>query len=127
MPAIFETITDVFGHAKMTDVPPVVPFIVDGLLTHFFCYFDKPNKDNVQWLLGHINEQKHWLRNLQLSVGYDKMQSTLLSNHSDPHRLPLNALKFYLLRILDSCGKENMRQLVAPYEPEVNIIHSEYM
>ena len=127
MPAIFEAITEVFGHTKMANVSPIVPFIVDGLLTHFFCYYDKPNRVNVQWLLGHINEQKHWLKNFQLSVGYDKMQSTLLSYHSDPHCLPLNALKFYLLRILDSCKNESTRQLVAPYEPEVNIIHSEYM
>ena len=120
MPEISEAITEVFGHAERTNVS-IVPFIADGLLTHFFCYFHKPNKVNVLWLLEHINEQKHWLKNLQLLLDYDEVQSTLLSYHSDPLHLPLNVLKFYLLRILDSCKKESMRQLVAPYEPEVNL------
>ena len=110
MPEISKAITEVFVHTERTDVS-IIPFIADGLLTHFFCYYDKPSEVNVLWLLEHINKQKHWLKNLQLSVDYHEVQSTLHSYHSDPLRLPLNVLKFYLLKILDSCKKKSMRQL----------------
>lgn len=120
MPEISEAITKVLVDTESTAVS-IIPFIADGLLTHFFCYYNKPNKVNVLWLLEHINEQKHWLKTLQLSVDYCDVQSTLHSYHSDPLHLPLNALKFYLLRILDSCKKESETQLDAPYEPEVNL------
>ena len=120
MPEISKAITEVFVDTERADVS-IIPFIADGLLTHFFCYYDKPSEVNVMWLFEHINEQKRWLKNLQLSVDYCEVQSTLHSYHSDPFRLPFNVLKFYLLRILDSCKKESVTQLVAPYEPEVNL------
>ena len=137
MPEMFETITKLFDNAPRTDVHNcIVSFIVDGLLTHFICYYDKPNKDNILWLLEHINEQKSWLMGLQLqtrgltlysswksrslSGDSEEVQSPQLSFHSDSHCLSLNTLKYYLMRILGSFREENMRQLVTPYEPEVN-------
>ena len=141
MPEIFEVITEVFGHARRTDVhESIVLFIVDGLLAHFFCYYDKPNKNNVSWLLEHINEQKNWLKGVQpsrhgltshssrkftsSSEDPDEVQSPLLSYHSDTYCLPLNALKYYLMRVLGTCGEESMRHLVSPYKPEVNAMNS---
>ena len=137
MPEMFETITKLFDNAQRTDVHnSIVSFIADGLLTHFICYDDKPNKENILWLLEHINEQKSLLMGLQLqthgltlysswksrssSGDSEEVQSPLLSFHSDSHCLPLNTLKYYLMRILGSFREENMRQLVPPYEPEVN-------
>ena len=137
MPEIFEVITEVFGRARRTDAhDSIVLFIVDGLLTHFFCYRDKPNKNNVSWLLEHINKQKNWLKGVQQSryglashfsrrsrsssEGSEEVQSPLLSYHSDTCCLPLNTLKYYLMRILGSCREESMRQSVPPYKPEVN-------
>ena len=136
MPEMFETITKLFDNAPRTDVHnSIVSFIADGLLTHFICYYDKPNKDNILWLLERINEQKNWLMDLQLPTHgltlYSSWKSRSLSGdseevqsplsfHSDSHCLPLNALKYYLMQILSSFREENMRQLVPPYEPEVN-------
>ena len=138
MPEMFETITKLFDHAPRTDVhDSLVSFMVDGLLTHFFCYCDKPKKNNVLWLLEHINEQKNWLMSVQVTThGFkshsswkstsssgdsEEVQSPLLSFRSYCYCLPLNALKYYLMWILGSFKEENMRQLVPPYEPEVKL------
>lgn len=137
MPEMFETITKLFDNAQRTDVHnSIVSFIADGLLTHFICYYDKPNKENILWLLERINEQKSLLMGLQLqthgltlysswkprslSGDSEEVQSPLLSFRSDSHCLPLNTLKYYLMRILGSFREENMRQLLPPYEPVVN-------
>ena len=133
MPEISEAVTQVFGLTQSTDVVDtkmsITAFITDGLLTHFFFYHDKPNEDNITWLLEHINGKKSWLRDLQLprdgvallssknsSSHSEEVPSTLLSNPTDPHCLSLNALKFYLLKILGSCTS---KQQFLPYEPEV--------
>ena len=67
MPEISEAITKVFVRTESTNVS-IIPFIADGLLTHFFCYYDKPSEINVLWLLEHINEQKHACGNCQTST-----------------------------------------------------------
>ena len=122
MPEIFKAVVEVFGHVQTTDVSDsIVPFIADGLLTHFICYYDKPNKDNILWLLEHINEQKNWLKSFKLPDDSNKVQAT---NFSDLHCVPLNALKYYLLRILGSCRKESRKHFVLPYESEVKLFCS---
>ena len=119
-----------------SDVKPAVEaFIMEGLLTHFFCYYDKPHKNNVWWLLGHINEQKHWLRSSSLSrisvasqssCDRDQVQSHLLF-HCNSHRVPLNLFKYYLLKILGTqtnAREEQRKQWVPPFETEVYFILS---
>lgn len=138
MPEMFEIITKLFDRAPRADVhDSLVSFMVDGLLTHFFCYCDKPKKNNVLWLLEHINEQKNWLMSVQVTThGFkshsswkstsssgdsEEVQSPLLSFNSNCHCLPLNALKYYLMWILGSFREENTRQQIPPYEPEVKL------
>ena len=120
MPEIFKAVVEGFGHVQQTDVSDsVMLFIADGLLTHFICYYDKPNKVNIEWLLEHINEQKNWLKIFKPPDDSDKVQTT---DFSDVHCVPLNALKYYLLKILGSCRKESGKQFVSPFELEVKLL-----
>ena len=132
-------VAEAFGRHRAVDSPDVEPaveaFITEGLLTHFFCYYEKPHKNNVWWLLGHINEQKHWLRSSSLSrislasqssCDSDQVQSDLLF-HYNSHRVPLNLFKYYLLKILGTqtnAREERRKQWVPPFETEVYFILS---
>ena len=106
--------------------PDVELFIMEGLLTHFFCYYDKADENNIWWLLGHINKQKHWLRtssHLSQSSPCDTDQvQTQLHFCSNTHCVSLGLFKYYLLKILGSCSnvkEESSKQWVPPYETEV--------
>ena len=130
---------EAFGQPRAVDSPDVKPaveaFITEGLLTHFFCYYDKPHENNVWWLLGHINEQKHWLRSSSLSrisiasqssCDSDQIQSDL-PPHCSSHCVPLNLFKYYLLKILGTqtnAKEEQRKQWVPPFETEVYFILS---
>ena len=138
MPEISNAVTEAFCQPQGTDVfvsnQSIVPFITEGLLTHFFCYYDKPDSRNVLWFLEYVNKQEHLLRVqlphlsaalcLSRSTSYDSedVDSPLLSPHSDADGVPLSMLKCFLLRILGSCSerKEGTKQWVPPYETEVN-------
>ena len=121
MPEIFKAVVEVFGHVQQTDASDsIVMFIADGLLTHFICYYDKPNKDNILWLLEHINEQKNWLKTFKPPDDSDKVLAT---DFSDLRCFPLNALKYYLLRILGSCRKESRKHFVSSFKSEVKLIY----
>lgn len=121
MPEIFKGVVEVFGHYQQTDASDsIVLFIADGLLTHFICYYDKPNKDNILWLLEHINEQKNWLKTFKPPDDSDKVLAT---DFSDLHCFPLNALKYYLLRILGSCRKESRKHFVSSFKSEVKLLY----
>lgn len=121
MPEIFKAVVEVFGHVQQTDASDsIVLFIADGLLTHFICYYDKPNKDNILWLLEHINEQKNWLKTFKPPDDSDKVLAT---DFSDLRCFPLNALKYYLLRILGSCRKESRKHFVSSFKSEVKLIY----
>ena len=141
MPEISTAVNEAFCQPQGTEVfqsnRPVVTFIIEGLLTHFFCYYDKPNNRNISWFLEYINEQEHLLE-VQLhrfsaasplslssrSFSYDseKVDSPILSSYSDTDCVPLSMLKYFLLRILGSCseGREGRKQWVPPYKTEVN-------
>ena len=142
MPEISEGVTEAFCKQKGTDVfesnRSIVPFITEGLLTHFFCYYDKLDSRNVLWFLEYVNKQEHLLR-VQLphlsaalrlslssrSTSYDSedIDSPLLSPHFNADSVPLNMLKYFLLRILGLCGEvseEAKMQWIPPYETEVN-------
>lgn len=130
---------EAFGQPQAVDSADVKPaveaFITEGLLAHFFCYCDKPHKNNVWWLLGHINEQKHWLRSSSLSrisvasqstCDSDEVQPDLLS-HCNSHCVPLNLFKYYLLKILGTrtnAREERRKPWVPPFETEVYFILS---
>ena len=132
-------VVEAFGQHQEVDSPDMEPavetFITEGLLTHFFCYHDKPAKNNVWWLLGHINEQKHWLRSSllsritvasQSSCDSDQVPSDLLFQHNS--RVPFNLFKYYLLKILGmqtNAKEEGRKQLVPPFETEVYILYFE--
>lgn len=121
MPEIFKAVVEVFGHVQQTDASDsIVLFIADGLLTHFICYYDKPNKDNILWLLEHINELKNWLKTFKPPDDSDKVLAT---DFSDLRCFPLNALKYYLLRILGSCRKESRKHFVSSFKSEVKLIY----
>ena len=130
---------EAFGQPQAVDSPDVKPaveaFIMEGLLTHFFCYYDKPDQNNVWWLLGHINEQKHWLRSSSLSRISVASQSSCDSDqvhsdlpfHCNSHCVPLNLFKYYLLKILGTqanAREERRKQWVPPFETEVYFIWS---
>ena len=132
-------VVEAFGQHQEVDSPDMEPavetFITEGLLTHFFCYHDKPAKNNVWWLLGHINEQKHWLRSSllsritvasQSSCDSDQVPSDLLFQHYS--RVPFNLFKYYLLKILGmqtNAKEEGRKQWVPPFETEVYILYFE--
>ena len=143
MPEISTAVIQAFCEPQGTDVfesksnRSEVTFIIEGLLTHFFCYFDKPEKRNISWLLEYINEQEHFLmvQSPRLSIAshlsmgsrsssYDseEIHLPLLSSYSNTYFVPLTVLKYFLLRILGSCseGKEGKKQWVPPFETEVN-------
>ena len=127
-------VVEAFGQSQAVDGPDVEPaveaFITEGLLTHFFCYYEKPDKNNVWWLLGHINEQKHWLRSSSLSrisvasqssCDSDQVQLDLLFQ-CNSHCVSLNFFKYYLLKILGTqtnAREERRKQWVPPFETEV--------
>ena len=126
-------VAKVFGQPQATvhsDAKPDVElFITEGLLTHFFCYCDKADKNNIWWLLEHINKQKHWLRtSSHLSQSSpcdtDQIQSQLYS-YSSSYCVPIGSFKYYLLKILGSSNnakEESSKQWVPPYETEVCLL-----
>jgi len=125
--------TDVFESNR-----PVVTFITEGLLTHFFCYYDTLDSRNISWLLQYINEQKHLLdvqppqhraaEQLSLSSkspSYDSEEVDLPipSTSSGTDCVPLTMLKYFLLRILGSRSEmkeEGRKQWIPPFETKVN-------
>lgn len=139
MPEISTAVNEAFcvpqGVESIRSNRSVVIFITEGLLTHFFCYYDKPNNRNISWFLGYINEQEHLLE-MQLhrfsaasplslssrssSYDSDEVHSPILS-YSDTDCVPLSMIKYFLLRILGSCGegKKCRKPWVPPYETEV--------
>ena len=131
MVEVSSAVTKAFGQTQAmqhSDAKPDVElFIIEGLLTHFFCYYTKPDKNNVWWLLGHMNKQKHWLKtshfSRSLSCDTDQVQ-TQLRFCSNTHCVSLGLLKYYLLKILGSCNTvkgESSKQWVPPYESEVGM------
>ena len=146
MPEISTAVTEAFYQPQRTAVfepnQSVVSFIIEGLLTHFFCYYDEQDSRNISWFLEYINEQEHLLR-VQLprlssaalhpslssrgsSYDSEEVDSPILSSYYDTDCVPLNMLKYFLLRILGSCseGREARKQWIPPYKAEVNCIHS---
>ena len=142
MPEVSTAVTEAFCQPQGTDVsdtnPCVVPFITEGLLTHFFCYYDKPDRRNILWFLEHVNKHKHLMRVQYSKLGVTSNLSPILrsssynseeaklqlfSSCSNTHCIELTMLKYYLSRILGSCsgGKEAKKQWVLPYESEVAI------
>ena len=141
MPEVSTAVTEAFRQPQGTDVNEsnrsVVTFITEGLLTHFFCYFDKPERRNISWFLEYINEQEHLLK-LQLpqrrqsdasqlslisrrsDYDPDEVNSPLLSSYYDASCVPLNMLKYFLLRILGSCSEVKQEQWIPPFETKVN-------
>ena len=133
-------VVEAFGQHQEVDSPDMEPavetFITEGLLTHFFCYHDKPAKNNVWWLLGHINEQKHWLRSSSLSrmtvasqssCDSDQVPSDLLF-HRNSRCVPFNLFKYYLFKILGTqtnAKEQGRKQWVPPFETEVYIVYFE--
>ena len=135
MPEILNAVMEAFCHSQGTDVfRPVLSFITEGLLAHFFCYHNVLDSRNILWFLEHVNEQEHILKvqlpqlishlSLSLSSRSDSedVQFPLPSSYSNTHDIPLTMLKYYLLRILGSCNEdyEGKKQWVPPYETEVN-------
>ena len=128
MGEISSAVTKAYGRTHGTEhsnaKPDVEVFIMEGLLTHFFCYYDKADKNNVWWLLGHINKQKHWLRTSHLSrsspCDTDQIQSQL-SSYSNSYCVPIGVFKYYLLKILGTQNntEESRKHWVLPYEAEV--------
>ena len=125
MPEISNAVTEAFCKQQGTDVfesnRSIVSFITEGLLTHFFCYYDKPDSRNILWFLEYVNKQKHLLGVQLPHLSAEEVNTALLSS-SDTDGVPLSMLKYFLLRILGSCSerKEGMKQWVPPYETEVN-------
>ena len=133
-------VVEVFGQPQEVDSPDVEPavvaFITEGLLAHFFCYYDKPDKKNVWWLLGRINEQKQWLRSSlssritvasQSSGDSDEVPSDLLF-HRNSRCVPFNLFKYYLLKILglqSNVKEQGRKQWVPPFKTEVSIVYFE--
>ena len=119
------------SHAK----PDVELFIMEGLLTHFFCYYDKADKNNIWWLLGHINKQKHWLRtssHLSQSSPCDTHQiQSQLCSYSNSYRVPIGVFRFYLLKFLgtQNVAEERRKQWVPPYEAQVcpSMLYSDHI
>ena len=129
MAEVSSAVVKAFGQPQATEhsdaKSDVELFIMEGLLTHFFCYYDKADKNNVWWLLGHINEQKHWLRALShLSQSSpcdtDQIESQLCS-YSNRYCVPIGVFKYYLLKILgtQNVAEEKRKQWVPPYEAQV--------
>ena len=127
-------VVEAFGQPQQVDSPDVEPaveaFMTEGLLTHFFCYYDKPDKNNVWWLLGHINEQKQWLRSSRITVASqsscdsDQVPSDL-SVSPLSCCVPFNLFKYYLFKILGTqtnAKKQGRKQWVPPFETEVYIV-----
>jgi len=146
MPEISTAVVQAFCEPQGIDVfesesnGSEVTFIIEGLLTHFFCYFDKPEKRNISWLLEYINEQEHFLKvqsprlsiASHLSMGSrsssyesEEIQLPPSSSYSNIYCVPLTVLKYFLLRILGSCSerKEGRKQWTPPYGTEVNCIN----
>jgi len=144
MPEVSTAVTEAFRQPQGTDVnesnQSVVSFIIEGLLTHFFCYYDKQDSRNISWFLEYINEQEHLLEvqlprrrysdASQLSLSsksshYDpeEVDSPLLPSYYGASCVPLNMLKYFLLRILGSCSEvkeEGRKQWISLFETEVN-------
>ena len=144
MPEVSTAVTEAFHQPKGTDVnesnQSAVSFIIEGLLTHFFCYYDKQDSRNISWFLEYINEQEHLLEvqlprrrysdasQLSLSTKsshYDpeEVDSPLLPSYYHASCVPLNMLKYFLLRILGSCSEvreEGRKQWIPPFKTEVN-------
>ena len=133
-------VVEAFGQPQQVDSPDVEPaveaFMTEGLLTHFFCYYDKPDKNNVWWLLGHINEQKQWLRSSSLSRITVASQSSCDSDQvpSDlsvsplSRCVPFNLFKYYLFKILGTqtnAKEQGRKQWVPPFETKVYIVYFE--
>ena len=127
MAEVSSAVTKAFGQPQAMEhsdaKPDVELFIMEGLLTHFFCYYDKADKNNIWWLLGYINEQKHWLRTIShLSQSSpsdnDQIQSQLCSHC---YGVPIGVFKYYLLKILgaQNVAEERRNQWVSPYEAQV--------
>ena len=127
-------VVEAFGQPQQVDSPDVEPaveaFMIEGLLTHFFCYYDKPDKNNVWWLLGHINEQKQWLRSSRITVASqsscdsDQVPSDL-SVSPLSCCVPFNLFKYYLFKILGTqtnAKEQGRKQWVPPFETEVYIV-----
>ena len=141
MPEVSTAVTEAFHQPKGTDVnesnQSAVSFITEGLLTHFFCYYDKQDSRNISWFLEYINEQEHLLEvqlprrrysdasQLSLSTKsshYDpeEVGSPLLPSYYNASCVPLNMLKYFLLRILGSCSEVKQEQWIPPFETKVN-------
>ena len=130
-------VVEAFGQPQEVDSPDVEPaveaFMTEGLLTHFFCYYDKPDKNNVWWLLGHINEQKQWLRSSRITVASqsscdsDQVPSDL-SVSPLSRCVPFNLFKYYLFKILGTqtnAKEQGRKQWVPPFETKVYIVYFE--
>ena len=134
MPEVSAAVTEAFHQHQGTDVfesnRSVVTFITEGLLTHFFCYFEKLERSNISWFLEYINKQNHLLR-VQLPQHNNALQLSLSSRSSSEevdlpflpyYNTDFNMLKYFLLKILGSCSEvkqEDRKQWISPYETEV--------